>query len=182
MQAFTAHRAYTLTGGGAQGHVPCFPLAFKSVNPSRGLCSQILKRTTCRRVILLPARAAPEAEPDTAERPQVPSASPSPNGSSGASTSGTSSGSASSSSRRISLASSLSSYDDDKFSWTEFFNSDLPKKLGGLLALLLLSRVGVYIRLPGVDVDAFAESLTNSGVLSYIDTLSGGSISKVVKA
>ncbi|KXZ55679.1 hypothetical protein GPECTOR_2g1229 [Gonium pectorale] len=87
-------------------------------------------------------------------------------------------GSASSTSRQRTSVSSLG-FEDDKFSWQEFFNSDLPKKLGGLVALLLLSRVGVYIRLPGVDVDAFADSLTNSGLMGYIDTLSGGSISKV---
>ena len=48
------------------------------------------------------------------------------------------------------------------------------------MGLIALSRVGVYIRLPGVDVDAFAANLAaNSGVMGYVDTLSGGSISKV---
>ncbi|KAG7672533.1 hypothetical protein KSW81_001495 [Nannochloris sp. 'desiccata'] len=41
------------------------------------------------------------------------------------------------------------------------------------------SRLGVYVRLPGVDVDRFAEAMSGSGLLGYIDTLSGGSISKV---
>ncbi|EFJ49475.1 hypothetical protein VOLCADRAFT_104339 [Volvox carteri f. nagariensis] len=124
---------------------------------------------------------APETEPGTSEKPQVPAAGLSQNGNSipSTGTSGTGVSSSTSSPRRTTSASSLGSVEDDSFSWTEFFNSNLPKKLGGLLALLLLSRVGVYIRLPGVDVDAFAESLTNSGLLGYIDTLSGGSISKV---
>lgn len=61
----------------------------------------------------------------------------------------------------------------------DFFSSDLPKKVGLLLALIVFSRVGVYVRLPGVDVDRFADAMSGSGLLGYIDTLSGGSISKV---
>lgn len=46
--------------------------------------------------------------------------------------------------------------------------------------LVVASRVGVYIRLPGVDVNAFSESMqAGGGLLGYIDQLSGGSISKV---
>lgn len=61
----------------------------------------------------------------------------------------------------------------------DFLNGDLPKKLALLLGLLVFSRLGVYIRVPGVDVDRFAEAMSSSGLLGYIDTLSGGSISKV---
>jgi preprotein translocase subunit SecY len=40
--------------------------------------------------------------------------------------------------------------------------------------------VGTYIPISGVDRDAFAESLQGGGnVLSYVDTLTGGSISKL---
>ena len=46
-------------------------------------------------------------------------------------------------------------------------------------AFIAFSRLGVYIRLPGVDVDRFAESMQGGGLLSYIDALSGGSISRV---
>lgn len=46
-------------------------------------------------------------------------------------------------------------------------------------ALVLFSRVGVYVRLPGVDVDAFADSMAAGGLLGTIDALSGGSISRV---
>lgn len=56
---------------------------------------------------------------------------------------------------------------------------DLPKKVGLLLALIIFSRLGVYVRLPGVDVERFSEAMSGSGLLGYIDTLSGGSISKV---
>ena len=44
---------------------------------------------------------------------------------------------------------------------------------------MLFSRLGVYIPLPGVDVAAFADSVKTEGLLGYIDTLSGGSISRV---
>jgi preprotein translocase subunit SecY len=48
-----------------------------------------------------------------------------------------------------------------------------------MLALVAFSRLGVYARLPGVDVDAFSASLAGGGLLGYIDALSGGSISRV---
>lgn len=48
-----------------------------------------------------------------------------------------------------------------------------------LQGLIAVSRVGVYVRLPGVDVDAFSQSLQSGGLLSYIDALSGGSVSRV---
>lgn len=68
---------------------------------------------------------------------------------------------------------------DSGSSFGDFLKGDLPKKLALLLGLLIFSRVGVYVRLPGVDVDRLAEAMSGSGLLGYIDTLSGGSISKV---
>ena len=38
---------------------------------------------------------------------------------------------------------------------------------------MVFSRLGVYLRLPGVDVDRFSEAMQGSGILGYIDTLSG---------
>lgn len=61
----------------------------------------------------------------------------------------------------------------------DFFGGKLPGKLLSLAALLLLSRVGVYIPLEGVDRAAFAQTVSASGLLGYVDTLAGGSISKV---
>ena len=46
-------------------------------------------------------------------------------------------------------------------------------------ALIVFSRVGVYMRLPGVDAERFAETVQSGGILGYIDALSGGSISRV---
>ena len=56
---------------------------------------------------------------------------------------------------------------------------DLPAKLATMIGLLVLSRVGVYVPLDGVDTQSFAASLQQGGVLGYVDTLSGGSISKL---
>jgi len=105
--------------------------------------------------------AAGDAEPQTTPKPDVPSSGPAKT------------------TQQSTQSRLTSSTDEDKFSWQEFFQSDLPKKLGILGALIVLSRIGVYIRLPGVDVDGFAETMSNSGLLGYVDALSGGSISKV---
>lgn len=72
-----------------------------------------------------------------------------------------------------------SSPEDQRFNWLEFFQGELPKKLAILLGLIIFSRVGVYIRLPGVNVEAFAERMQSGGLLGYVDTLSGGSLSRV---
>ncbi|KAG2501670.1 hypothetical protein HYH03_000173 [Edaphochlamys debaryana] len=176
MQGLASQRSVSLGGR------KCFPLAFKSIGPAKGLCGRVLQQAPCRRATLQTVRAGPESEPGTTDKPQVPASGPTQNGSSEATSSGSvpasPAGTTTTSTTRRQSVSALGT-EDDKFSFQEFLGSDLPKKLGGLLALLLLSRVGVYIRLPGVDVDAFSDSLTNSGLLGYIDTLSGGSISKV---
>jgi hypothetical protein len=110
------------------------------------------------------------AEPDTSEKPSVSDTPPTPPSSSSTSQATTSGQKA--------KATSFSSQDEE-FSWKDLLASDLPKKLGVLLALIAFSRLGVYIRIPGVDVDAFAATMASSGLLGYVDTLSGGSISKV---
>jgi hypothetical protein len=58
---------------------------------------------------------------------------------------------------------------EEQFSWQEFWGSDLPQKLGVLVGLIVLSRVGVYVRIPGVDVDAFAATMSSSGLMGYVD-------------
>lgn len=68
--------------------------------------------------------------------------------------------------------------DDDLFG--NFMGGNLPGKIGTILLLLIVSRVGTYIPISGVDRAAFAESLQGGGsVLGYVDTLTGGSISKL---
>ena len=76
-------------------------------------------------------------------------------------------------------ASSTGGGGGDPNNFSRFWGSDLPSKVVALILLIMLSRVGVYIPLPGVDVKAFSESVQEGGLLSYIDSLSGGSISKV---
>ena len=62
----------------------------------------------------------------------------------------------------------------------DFFKGKLPGKIATVFALLVLSRVGTYIPISGVDRTAFAESLAGSGgMMGYVDTLTGGSISKL---
>lgn len=68
---------------------------------------------------------------------------------------------------------------NQKFDFGAFLKGDLPKKLLIMLGLVALSRLGVYIRVPGVDVAKFEQSIQGGGLLGYIDALSGGSISKV---
>lgn len=55
----------------------------------------------------------------------------------------------------------------------------LPRKMASMLGLLALARLGVYIPLPGVDVESFQATIKQGGVLGYVDQLVGGSISNV---
>lgn len=47
------------------------------------------------------------------------------------------------------------------------------------VGLVAVSRIGVYDRLPGVDVEKFSAAVSGSGLLGYIDNITGGSISNV---
>jgi hypothetical protein len=118
-------------------------------------------------------RVRAEAEPKATDaKPSVPDAAPA-SGRAGASSSGRSS------TTPTSTATATASVDDEAFSWSAFMSGPLPGKLAALLGLIVVSRVGVYVRLPGVDVDAFAGAMEGNGLLGYVDALSGGSISKV---
>ncbi|CAG9462332.1 unnamed protein product [Pedinophyceae sp. YPF-701] len=56
----------------------------------------------------------------------------------------------------------------------------IPQKVAAILGLVLLSRLGVYVPVPGVDTEAFSEALKQgAGALGYVDALTGGSISRV---
>jgi hypothetical protein len=128
---------------------------------------------------------AEAADPETTPKPSADPASGA-NGSSNSSGSGVGpatqralSGAAASSNTNTTSSSLSSSQEEEGFSWTSFWAGPLPGKLAGLLGLIVLSRVGVYVRLPGVDVDAFGETMAGNGLLGYVDALSGGSISKV---
>ena len=56
-----------------------------------------------------------------------------------------------------------SSGGNDDGNFGDFFSGDLPQKVATILALLVVSRIGAYIPISGVDRTAFAESLSNTG-------------------
>jgi preprotein translocase SecY subunit len=61
----------------------------------------------------------------------------------------------------------------------DLLRGNLPKKLASVAGLLVLARSGVYVPLPGVDVDSFQQTIQKGGLLGYVDQLAGGSISNV---
>lgn len=97
-------------------------------------------------------------EEDTEAKPRVPDTPPTPSSSSSTPVRQQSSGGGTATVSR-----------DEAFSWKEFFASELPGKLGVLVGLIVLSRVGVYIRIPGVDVESFAAAMSNNGLMGYVD-------------
>jgi preprotein translocase subunit SecY len=63
-----------------------------------------------------------------------------------------------------------------------FSVADIRKKLAFTAAMLLLYRLGSYIPAPGVDLAAVKEiesNFTGSGILSFLNTFSGGSLSRL---
>lgn len=127
------------------------------------------------------------AESDTDTQPKIPDAPPSPSGSGSGNGTITPSGSSGSTATRSVVTtpssskatSPMSSTEEEGFNWGSFFSGPLPGKLAALVGLIVVSRVGVYVRIPGVDVDAFSAAMQSNGLLGYVDALSGGSISKV---
>jgi protein transport protein SEC61 subunit alpha len=94
------------------------------------------------------------------------------------------SGSGRSSSGRLSNTSSsaksaAATMEDSSVDFGDFFKGKLPQKFLFLLGWLVLSRVGTYIPLWGVDRSAFAGSLDQSSLLGTLDTFSGGSIGRL---
>jgi preprotein translocase subunit SecY len=63
-----------------------------------------------------------------------------------------------------------------------FSVADIRKKLAFTAAMLLLYRLGAYIPAPGVDLEAVKEVSKNfggSGILGFLNTFSGGSLSRL---
>ena len=61
----------------------------------------------------------------------------------------------------------------DQITWETFTRSQIPSKLLKMLGLLILSRVGVYIPLPGIDTAAFSKNFESASILGFIDALAG---------
>jgi SecY len=75
--------------------------------------------------------------------------------------------------------STITAISRDKGDAGGFLPRALLGKVAQLIALVAASRVGVYDRLPGVDIGKFSEAVASNGVLGYIDNITGGSISNV---
>jgi preprotein translocase subunit SecY len=63
-----------------------------------------------------------------------------------------------------------------------FSVADIRKKLAFTAAMLLLYRLGAYIPAPGVDLNAVKELQSNfggGGILNFLNTFSGGSLSRL---
>jgi preprotein translocase subunit SecY len=63
-----------------------------------------------------------------------------------------------------------------------FSVAEIRKKLAFTAAMLLLYRLGAYIPAPGVDLEAVKELQSNfggGGILGFLDTFSGGSLSRL---
>ncbi len=63
-----------------------------------------------------------------------------------------------------------------------FSVADIRKKLAFTAAILALYRLGAYIPAPGVDIDSIKEienNFSGSGILGFLNTFSGGSLSRL---
>ncbi|KAL3700143.1 hypothetical protein R1sor_018165 [Riccia sorocarpa] len=69
--------------------------------------------------------------------------------------------------------------EDSSIDFGDFFKGNLPEKFLKVLGLLVLSRVGTYIPLAGVDRAAFAGSLDTNSILGTLDSFSGGGIGRL---
>lgn len=69
--------------------------------------------------------------------------------------------------------------EDRSIDVSDFFKGQLPGKFLQLLGLLVLSRVGTYIPLFGVDRTAFAGSIDQNSLLGTLDSFSGGGIGRL---
>eukprot|EP00252_Welwitschia_mirabilis_P020688 TRINITY_DN5115_c0_g1_i4.p1 TRINITY_DN5115_c0_g1~~TRINITY_DN5115_c0_g1_i4.p1 ORF type:complete len:476 (+),score=105.70 TRINITY_DN5115_c0_g1_i4:84-1511(+) len=69
--------------------------------------------------------------------------------------------------------------EDSSIEVGDFFKGPLPGKFLKLLGFLVLSRVGTYIPLGGVNKEAFAGNLDQNSLLSTLDSFSGGGIGRL---
>ncbi|KAJ4849976.1 protein kinase-like protein scy1 [Turnera subulata] len=69
--------------------------------------------------------------------------------------------------------------EDSSNDFGDFFKGPLPGKFLKLLGFLVLSRLGIYIPLGGVNQEAFAGNLDQNSLLSTLDSFSGGGIGRL---
>ncbi|KAJ6993966.1 preprotein translocase subunit SCY1 [Populus alba x Populus x berolinensis] len=69
--------------------------------------------------------------------------------------------------------------EDSSIDFGDFFKGPLPGKFLKLLGFLVVSRLGIYIPLGGVNREAFAGNLDQNSLLSTLDSFSGGGIGRL---
>lgn len=69
--------------------------------------------------------------------------------------------------------------EDSSIDIGDFFKGPLPGKFLKLLGYLALSRLGIYVPLGGVNLEAFAGNLDQNSLLSTLDSFSGGGIGRL---
>lgn len=74
---------------------------------------------------------------------------------------------------------SAAAMEDKSVDFGDFFKGKLPEKFLLLLGWLILSRLGTYVPLWGVDRSAFQGSIDSNSLLGTLDTFSGGSIGRL---
>ena len=55
----------------------------------------------------------------------------------------------------------------------------LKSRISLTLALIILSRFGTFIPVPGVDHDAFYQSISNNPIVSFLNIFSGGGFASI---
>ena len=56
---------------------------------------------------------------------------------------------------------------------------EIKERIAMTLSLLILSRLGTFIPVPGVDHDAFYESISNNPIVSFLNIFSGGGFASI---
>ncbi|GAB2219161.1 hypothetical protein Droror1_Dr00006792 [Drosera rotundifolia] len=81
--------------------------------------------------------------------------------------------------RSSSSRGAASAIEDSSIDFGDFFKGPLPGKFLKLLGYLVLSRLGIYVPLGGVNREAFVGNLDQNSILSTLDTFSGGGIGRL---
>ena len=69
--------------------------------------------------------------------------------------------------------------EDTFIDFGDFFKGPLPGKFLKLLGYLVLSQLGIYVPLGGVNREAFVGNLDQNSLLSTLDSFSGGGIGRL---
>ena len=56
---------------------------------------------------------------------------------------------------------------------------DVSQRIGLTILLIILSRLGTFIPIPGVDHDAFYQSIATNPIVSFLNVFSGGGFASI---